>query len=391
MVTGAYFPEVSSAGVQCQTLARALKGRADVRVLTTAVDPGLPHDDEVDGVPVARVHIDVTSARSKARATRRMLAELARLMPHADLVHVHGVSSKNVIVTLAAKWFTKPLVLSLHTAGFDEPAAVRAQGRLAWWAFRSADLYLSVSPALVEAFQRTGPPGRSVHLVPNGIDTDRFRPATAAERDALRRRFGFPADRPVVAFVGFFSHDKQPRTLFEAWMRINTDERGWNAEKSSRIDSTLLFVGATESPYFEVDAQLAAAMRSDAARLGIADRLVFAGVTHDVPDYLRASDLFVLPSRREGLPVALLEAMACGLPCVASRLPATDGIITDGRNGVLVAPGDVAAFADAMAALLGDPARAAALGAAARATVVERFDASHVADRWMAAYQVVTP
>lgn len=377
MVTGAYFPEVSSAGVQCQTLARALEGRADVRVLATAVDPALPRDDVIDGVPVTRVHIDVTSRRSKMRATLRMLADLGRLLPHTDVVHVHGVSSKNVAVTLAAKWFGKPLVLSLHTSGFDEPPAVRAQGLLAWWAFRSADLYLSVSPALVDAFRAAGLSADRVRLVPNGIDTDRFRPATTAERDALRQKLGLPAARPVIVFVGFFSHDKQPRTLFDAWMLLSDHDA---------IDATLLFVGATESPYFEVDARLAEQMRAEAARRGRSDRLVFAGVTHDVPDYLRAADVFVLPSRREGLPAALLEAMACGLPAVASRLPATEGIIADGHNGLLVPVGDATAFAAAIAGLVADPARAAALGAAARATVLERFDANRVADRWMDAY-----
>jgi glycosyltransferase involved in cell wall biosynthesis len=153
--------------------------------------------------------------------------------------------------------------------------------------------------------------------------------------------------------------------LFDAWLGL---------QRAGRVDATVAFVGATESDYFEVDSSIAPAMQAAAAAAGLGDRLHFAGVTRDVPAYLRAADIFVLPSRREGLPVALLEAMACGLACVASRLSgATDSIITDGVDGMLVPVGDIDAVADAIGALLDDPAQRMRLGTAARSTVVERY------------------
>lgn len=380
MVTGAYFPEISSGGEQCRNMARQLRGRADVQILTTSVDPSLPRHDEVDGVAVTRIRVDVRSAVSKARAFRRMFLDLLRLVRIADVVHLHGYSSKNVLVTAMAKAFGKPIVMSLHTAGFDEPAAIQRHGALAMKAFLSADLYLSVSPNLVDAYLGAGLPSDRILLVPNGIDVERFAPASAAERDALRRARCLPTERPIITFVGFFSADKQPRVLFDAWLRLR--ERG--------VETTLVFVGATRSAYFEVDDRIADDMRREADRLGVGDRLIFTGATHDVPDYLRASDLFVLPSRREGLPVALLEAMACGLPCVASRLPgSTEAIIDSGQNGVLTPGGDVPAMAEAIAALLADPARSARLGAAARATITQRFSSGATADRWLDAYDLI--
>jgi glycosyltransferase involved in cell wall biosynthesis len=118
--------------------------------------------------------------------------------------------------------------------------------------------------------------------------------------------------------------------------------------------------------------------------------VIFTGTTHDVQDYFRAADVFVLPSRREGLPVALLEAMACGLPCVASLLPgATDTIIANGGNGLLVPPGDAVALADHVARVLQDTALASALGAAARETIAARFANTDVAGQWLAAYRSV--
>jgi glycosyltransferase involved in cell wall biosynthesis len=104
---------------------------------------------------------------------------------------------------------------------------------------------------------------------------------------------------------------------------------------------------------------------------------------------LRAADVFALPSRREGLPVALLEAMACGLPCVASRLPgATDTVITHEQDGLLVPPGDAVALATALCRVLADPGLAAQLGRAARKTVTSRFANADVAEQWLNAYRV---
>jgi glycosyltransferase involved in cell wall biosynthesis len=382
MITGAYYPEISSGGEQCRKMAEHLRGRAHVQVLTTSVDPALPRHDEVDGIPVTRIRVDVRSEWSRLRALRRMAVDLFRLVRACDIVHLHGFSTKNVLVTVIAKMVRKPIVMSLHTAGYDEPAEIATHGSLAHWSFLSADQYLSVSPGLVDTFLAAGMPRDRIHLVPNGIDIHRFRPATAAERRVLRESLDLAADRPVIVFVGFFSHDKQPRTLFDAWLRL---------QHAGRIDATLLFVGATESAYFEVDGAIAPAMRSDAISAGIADRLRFAGVTRDVPAHLRAADIFVLPSRREGLPVALLEAMSCGLACVASRLPgSTDTIIEHDVNGLLTPTGDVDALTAAIDRLLHDPGCRDRLGAAARSTIVDHFASSAIADRWLDAYQSVT-
>lgn len=381
MVTGAYHPEISSSALQCRDMARLLDGRADIRVLTTAVDRHLRRRDVVDGVPVRRVFVDVTSRPSKLLASTRMAAALLRLLPWCDVVHIHGFSTKNVIVTGAARAFRRPVILSLHTADHDEAPTIRQHSPMAWWAFTRADLYLSVSPRLVDAYLAAGLPPDRIRLVPNGIDVERFRPIGAAERVALRRRLGLPTDVPIVLFVGFFSQDKQPRVAFDAW-RALCDQHG--------VDAALLFVGATKSAYFEVDEDLATDMQAEAATGARGHRLLFTGTTHEIQDYFRAADTFVLTSRREGLPVALLEAMACGLPCVASRLPgSTDGIIADGENGLLVPIGDVPAVARALAAVLGDRARAAALGTAARATVEQRFANTDIAGKWLEAYDSV--
>lgn len=380
MVTGAYYPEISSGGLQTRLITAAMRRDAEVRVLTTALDLTTPRYSRVDEVEVTRLHLKSMRAVSKATAVSMVLPDVLQLVRWCDVVHIHGVSSKNILVTALARMFRKPIVLSLHTTGADEPDAIKKSGAMSWWAFKAASRYMSVSAGLMQRYLDAGMPADRIEQVGNGIDIEEFSPASIEEKRQLRRSLGLNPDRPLVLFVGFFSQDKQPRLLFDAWVELR-DRHG--------IDTSLVFVGATKSDYYEVDESLAGRMRADAEARGLGDRLTFTGSLHDVHEYFRLADVFVLPSRREGLPVALMEAMSCGLPCVASHLPgATDTLIDDGVSGVLVPPGDVGAFADAIKRMLIDPAGAARMGNAAREFVTARFSAQTIALRWLANYRI---
>jgi glycosyltransferase involved in cell wall biosynthesis len=380
LVTGAYHPEISSGGQQCRDVARALNERASFTVLTTAVDPSLPREDRVDGVPVFRLPVDVESRRSRVHATWQLVRLMRRLRHDIDIVHIHGVSSKNVPVTLLARAFGMRVVVTMHTAGQDEPGAVSRRGKLAAWAFRSADRVLSVSPVLSAKYREAGLPSARLQQSRNGIDTERFRPVSASERQTLKSALGLPSV-PVILFVGFFSRDKRPDVLFDAWQNV-----------AASTPAALVCVGDTKSSYFEIDPGLATTLRERAERAGLAERFHLVDPTPQIQRYFQASDVFVLPSVREAMPLVLLEAMACGLPVVASRLPgATDVIVEDGANGLLVLPGDVTALAQALTRVLNDPSEAARMGMAARATIEARYSIPRAAEDWIAAYREVLP
>ncbi len=348
------------------------------RVLTTATDPTLPRRAVVDGIEVTRVLVRIGSRVSNLLASLRMAAELFRVLPHVDLVHVQGFSSKNILVTAMAKLFGRPVIMHLQTAMHDEPATVRAQGAASWWAFRSANQYLSVSPGLTARYHEAGLPAVRIRDVPNGVDTARFTPASAAERRSLRRRLRLPEDRPIVLFVGVMMADKQPHILLDAWLTMR---------RRTATASSIVFVGASDPKLYELADRLAERVRADADASGFGADVLFVPPTPDIEDYFRAADIFVLPSVREGLPIVLLEAMACGLAVVASRLPgSTDTMIESGLSGVLVPPGDVAGFATALEQLLSDPEQATRVGAAARGAVEARYAIEGVARQWNEAY-----
>lgn len=380
-VTGAYFPEFSAGGLQCQAVARVLDGRVRLAVLTTATTPGLTSRAVIEGVPVSRVLVRVDSRWSRLTAGARLLMVLLRLVPQAALVHIQGYSTKNILVTAVAKLARRPVLVHLQTSRHDEPNTIRAHGRTAWWAFAGADAYLSVSPALTARYLEAGLPAGRIREIPNGVDAARFSPPSAAERQALRRQLHLPEDRPIVLFVGVMMPDKQPHVLLEAWLQMR---------RATGLLSTLVFVGASNPKLYELADGLADRVRATADDSGLGGDVLFVPPTPAVEDYFRAADVFAMPSAREGLPIVLLEAMACGLPVVASDLPgSTDTMIESGGNGLLVPSGDAAALADALALLLSQPATAAAMAAKARRTVEDRYTIEHVAGQWLDAYNEV--
>ncbi len=377
MVTGAYFPETSGAGLQCRALIQAFGGRVKAEVLTTAVDPSAPAEDVIDGVPVHRVLVSARSRAARVLALPRLVLTALRAFRHADIVHLHGFSGKSPILITLARLLRRPLVIKLTSVGHDDAVSMKKRG--GWFrSYSSADRFVGVSPRFMELHAEAGLAADRLTVIPNGVDLGRFRPSSPAERSAIRQQLGLPVDGFVLLFVGFFSREKHPEVAFGAW----TDTFAHAPE------STLVLVGRTRSPYYEIDSGLAESIRREADRIGCRDRLVMVEYTDAIERYYRAADILILPSSREGMPNVVLEAMASGVPCVVSRLPGvTDAMIADGRDGILVEPADRASCAAALTVLLTDHERRRVLGAEARRTIESRFSLARTADAYIRVYR----
>ena len=185
-------------------------------------------------------------------------------------------------------------------------------------------------------------PGVRIELIPNGVDTAAFTPGQPRT----------PGGR--LMYAGRLSEEKQLDTLLEAAAKL-----------AARHDVRVVLIG--DGPERE-----ALVARGRAAAL---DVTVLPFVDHrEMPTMLRQADVFVLPSRTEGHPKILLEAMACGRPCVASAVGGNLAIVKDGQTGLLFPPGDAGALADRLELLLRDPDLAVSLGGRARAEAVARYD-----------------
>jgi glycosyltransferase involved in cell wall biosynthesis len=266
-----------------------------------------------------------------------------------DLLHVNSYVPGNY-ARLAAALMQVPIVID-HWHGFTRFNVKRRF--ICRVLERFTDLSLAVSRGVRDYLVSEGGlnPAK-VRVVANGVDVaaiDAARPGKT-----VRRELGLPEGVPVIGLVGRLDHwGKGHKELFEAM-----------APLMERYSVQALIVGGGR----RMDE-----VRALAASLGLAGAVHFLGPRHDVPDLLNAMDIFVLPSYSEGLSLALLEAMAAGLPVVATAVGGTPEVVTEGDNGLLIPPRDAAALAGALERLLTDPALAQRLGAKAQAHVRKHF------------------
>jgi sugar transferase (PEP-CTERM/EpsH1 system associated) len=210
-------------------------------------------------------------------------------------------------------------------------------------------------------------PPESIRVIYDGIDTERFRPRPGKSAE-LRKRFNLPGHRFIVGTVGRMVPIKDHPTLLRA-VEILV-RRG--------IDAHAVVVGS--GPELEHNQQLAS--HSPA----LADRVTFTGASDDVPELLNTMDAFALTSISEGMCNSLLEAMATGLPVIATRVGGNPELIEEGRTGWLFRLGDAEVLAERLALLIGEGDRRSECGTAARQRVVERFSLKRMLQNYSELY-----
>jgi glycosyltransferase involved in cell wall biosynthesis len=194
---------------------------------------------------------------------------------------------------------------------------------------------------------------RHVHFVPNGVDIDRFRPQRS-RCGALRTRFAIGADAPLVGFVGRLSAEKGPDLFLRAALAV----------RAQCPDAHFVLVGA---------GAMLKELKVFARRFGLADAVHFAGSQDDMPAVFNELDLVVSSSRSEAMPLAVMEAMASGVPLVACKVGGIADLIEHGVTGWLAAEGDYEELATRIVELIQDDALRKVAGMAARARAVARF------------------
>jgi glycosyltransferase involved in cell wall biosynthesis len=356
MVILEYAPVTGGAQRQLASVAPLLQRRGiEVHVLTRRA-PGLAARDRLDGVPVHRLAAPGPKAAASLCFTAAALARLAALRP--DVVHAHSLFSPATIAALARQSLGAAAVAKVLRGGRGgdvERLRAKLGAELRIRALRGAiDGFVAISDEIDSELESIGIAHARRHRIPNGVDTERFRPISPEFRVEQRRKLALP-DAPTAVYCGRLVREKRVDLLLEAWRAL----------RERRPDCALVVVG--DGPEARPLQRLAG------------DGVHFAGRAEDVLPYLQSADAFVLPSDTEGLSNALLEAMAVGLPIVATRVGAAAEIVSDPGIGRLIDPGDPRALRDALEFALFDPARAQ-LGSRARARVVRAFGLASVAD-----------
>jgi L-malate glycosyltransferase len=331
---------------------------ADPAGLVHRVGYFLPWKDQL--VPALRAtgaEVECFGGRSSAAILLKAPRVAASIRRHRiDLVHAH-LPVSGAVGRIAGRLAGVPVVYSEHNLQQRYHRLTRSLNARTWgWQARA----IAVSGDVAESIRTHIGNSVRIDTVLNGVNTNRF-VRHEHTNPALRNALGIPAGAPLVGTVAVFRTQKRLDLWLQAAARIR------EAVPAVRF----LIIG---------DGPLREQVQASIAELGLAEVTIRPGLQADVRPYLAEMDVFMMSSEFEGLPVALLEAMAMQCVPVCTAVGGIPEAITHGQNGVTVAPGDANGLAESVVTLLADRQRLAALGVAGRATVIERFSMQRMAD-----------
>ncbi|HEY2629137.1 MAG TPA: glycosyltransferase family 4 protein [Usitatibacter sp.] len=341
-------------------------GGQEIRVLTEAAGVARRGHDVLLAAPAqSRIFAEAAHFGVKARAVpiarkgaRGVLAMRHLLAGHAfDVINTHS-STDTWLAALARASLRSapPIVRTRHIS------APLPHNRATRWLYDTATARIVTTGEKLrkQVIAETGVAAPRVVSIPTGIDLGRFHPA---DRREARAATGLAADAPIVGIVATLRSWKGHRYLFEAFAAMK------------RAPALLVVVG--DGPQSE-------ALQAYATELGIASQVRFAGNLPDVAPWMQSFDVFCLPSyANEGVPQALMQAMACGLPVVSTPVGSIEEIVEPGVTGILVAPRDAGALRVQIEGLLDNAKQRATLGSQAAARARERFGDALMVDRML--------
>jgi glycosyltransferase involved in cell wall biosynthesis len=348
--------EVAGGQAVALRLARGARARGDSASFVAPADGPFADAARADGFAVATADLGRTYRLGGA-------IRLRGLLRGADLLHTHTLAAANAMSTLASP---VPVVRHLHIENHFRAATAPLLRRLDNWTARRCAALVAVSEDTRRAYLEQGYPDR-IEIVYNGIDL-----GAATPPGRLRAELGIPDGAPLVGEVARLCDVKGQRELIEALAEIP--------------DARLVLFGRD----LEQGGAFQTGLEQTAERLGVRDRVVFAGHRDDAARLIGDLDVLALPSWTEGLPVVALEAMAQRRAVVATPVGGTPEVVTDGETGLLVPPRDPRALAAAIRDLLADPERRRRMGEAGYRRAAERFSAETMTRRVLEIYDRVS-
>ncbi len=359
-----FHPVASGAERQAHLQAVELARRGhQVQVITRAVD-GCSEREKIGGVSILRViRPREFGPLFGVTFVTTLRAALRRLAESFDLVHCHQGLWEAVAAGSVLHKIGRPSVVQPAAGGeFGELHILkRTRGRniLRRLILKNSH-FVAISTQIEQELIDFGVDRSRLSRLASGVDTETFSPGVSAVEAHL-------PPRPRAIFLGRLHAQKNLRTLISAWPAVR-----------KRVPASLILAG--DGPDRKELSELA-------QRLNIADSVTFVGAVSNPVDYLRAADVFVLPSVAEGMSNSLLEAMSVGLPVVVSNIGGNADLITDGQNGRLVEQSNVAAWSEAISQSIESAAKSSEQGRAARELVMNQFSIRVIVDRYIDLYE----
>lgn len=368
MVIKSYLPHVGGAERQIAALAPLLRGHGVEIYVVTRRFPGMTWFEIIDDVPVYRLPILGSKAVTSLVFTLGALPLLGRLRPH--IIHAHGLQSPTTIAIAAKRLFGIPAVSKAMRGGalggLDLIKQKPFGNRRIATVLQRVDAFAVISHEIDTELTEIGIPAERRLFIPNGVNIERFVPRPPNCKQHLRTSLNLP-DGPIAVFTGRLDAEKRVGQLIAIWPAVRIIH--------PKAQLLILGTGAEEEKL------------KQSAGVGVQ----FLGRVDDVVPYLQAADLFVLPSATEGLSNSLLEAMAVGLPTIATTVGGTPDLIEHGVTGWLVPPDSPPLLQDAVLTLMDNRNCRNKLAHRGRQHVVEQYALPIAAKRLHALYsQLIT-
>lgn len=370
------FPPLPAGGAekQAERLAEYMGAHGvDVGVLTRGAQ-GLPGYERRDGYWVERIPQRGPGKLKMVTFTLGAMHALFRHRRSYGVLHAHLAFAPAVAAAIMGRLLGKRVIVKFGNSGpFGDvqvsQGSVRGRLKLALLR-RWVDVNIALDAEMEAELLAAGFPRQRVRRMVNGIDTTAFQ--VQHDKPAAKAALGL-TDKTVLLFVGRLVPQKALPSLFAALQQALV--------RYPQLHLVLLGQGEDR-----------AALEQLASGLGLDAHITFAGNVDNVRQHLDAADIFVLPSVAEGISNALLEAMATGLPCIATTVGGTPEVLDNGRCGILLPPNQPAQLADAIVELATNPDKAARLGAAARDRIMSQYAFTVVGDLYRTLYeQLLTP
>ncbi len=369
-----FFPFIGGAEKQALEQASvAVEKGVDVRVLTRAV-PGQPNSEVIRNVNVLRLASFGPDPFNAFVFAVSLTIHLLFNLDRYDVYHVHLASSHSLPAALLGRLFRKRVIIKLG-GGFQigELALSRKSpmGRVKLQLLAWADpVFIAVNEGQLAELRASGLGASHVVSIPNGVNLKTFRPSTVEQKNALRAKLKWQG--MIFLFVGRFASDKLRTDIFERFIDA------WS--KTAASQNTFFYLvgqGPLQHDYETI-----------IERYHVENSVKILGPNNDVVDVYRAANVFVLPSISEGLSNALLEAMACGLPVVGSRVPGVVDIVTESEHAYLFDPMETAQIERALRSALGNVDLLSEMGARC-ADHVRTYSVDATVDRLIALYHAM--
>jgi len=391
LLSESYYPNLDGGAIFSKSLAENLFKRGiDVFVVTRRDFASYKASEKINGISIIRVPLQNKSGiiGTLCRYFTIFYAAVP-LIRERNLYTIMIVSNLRILgITgvFISKIFKKKCILRTDSCGefsgeyatqYSELSKFKRKIIQFYFELRNnillrADAFISISTPIYEEFVKSGVKKGIIHKITNGIDTIIYKSIDPVDKIRLRKKLKLPSDKIILLYTGRLTREKGLFFLLEGWKRLTAEFKNIH----------LLLIGSGENMALNCEEEL----KSYVSLNNLQSSVTFTGRIYNVHEYLQCSDIFLLLSKTEALGLSLIEALACEIPAIATRVGGIPDVIADNVNGRLVDYGDVHKLYLTIKDLLIDEDKRNRLGIEGKKSIIRKHNISHIAQQYISLF-----